>query len=450
MVSRAPCVGLGRLLGCCHVVLSGSYRQAQMVSSTYCRPCAACGHGVPSPGMDGTCTLSTSRHCSLNNLWYVTAHASQVEQQRFMVQPFSILTNNHAARASSSMVTATSAAGSSAADADDSQEAATLREGFSQHLRQQQLMRQRRRQLALQQQQQQQQMAHMQRSAVQAGFSADDAARLAAAGYWGSGVTGSQAGMLRGPGTGMYGQQGANGLLGAPGYGMQWPYKGPLIGTMGGDGGYSRQQQEMLMQGAEGGVQLKRGSSQGRQQGRLGRMASRIYALRPRLRKGDSGGERSTLASAGQAASAGSGGSAGVAAGLYSSLSASFKNGLAALTSADAAAASDAAASTAEGVPAAAVGGADGAEAQAAATDASDSAQQLLDLSDTPAVLASLGLPQDSVVVGPQYYIGGPQGPAAKYSSLNPRYAPHIGHEACRHSQTALHAYLRCHTLLLL
>jgi hypothetical protein len=290
-------------------------------------------------------------------------------------------------------------------------------------------MRQRRRQLALQQQQQQQHMAHMQRSAVQAGFSADDAARLAVAGYWGSGVTGSQAGMQRGPGIGMYGQQGANGLLGASGYGMQWPYKGPLIGAMGGDGRYSRQQQEMLMQGAEGGVQLKRGSSQGRQQGRLGRMASRIYALRPRLRKGDSGGERSTLASSAQAASAGSGGPIGAAAGLYSSLSASFKNGLAALTSADAAADLDAAAPTTEGGSAAA-GGADGAEAHAAAADASDSAQQPLDLSDTSAVLASLGLPKDSVVVGPQYYIGGPQGPAAKYSSLNPRYDLHRGHQA--------------------
>lgn len=59
----------------------------------------------------------------------------------------------------------------------------------------------------------------------------------------------------------------------------------------------------------------------------------------------------------------------------------------------------DAAASTTVAAPAAAAVGAIGAEAQAAAADASDSAQQLLDLSDTPAVLHSLGLPQESVVM---------------------------------------------------
>lgn len=71
----------------------------------------------------------------------------------------------------------------------------------------------------------------------------------------------------------------------------------------------------------------------GRQQGWLGRMGSRIHALRPRLRKGDSGGERNTLASSGHAASAGSSGPGGSGAGLYSAFSASFKIDLAGLTS---------------------------------------------------------------------------------------------------------------------
>lgn len=350
-----------------------------------------------------------------------------------MVQPFNILTNNHATRASSTMVTASSAAGSSAADADETQEAATLREGYSQHLRQQQLMRQRRRQLALQQQQQQQ-ATYMQRSAEHAGFSADEAARLAAHGYWGSGVAGSQAGLLR-AGAGMYGQQGqAAGSFG-PGYGMPWPYQGPLIGA---EGGYSRQQHEMLMQGAEGAPQLKRGTSQGRQQGRLGRMASRIYSLRPRLRKGDSI-ERTLAKTSGGAASSGGSGSG---AGLYSQLSASFKNGLSALTSADSAARADSTAPTTAGTAAVAAGAADSAAAgataalQGAAAEAASGSAQPLDLSDTPAVLSSLGLAPDTAVVGPQYYIGGPQGPAAKSSSLHHRCVCHgqpLDHDPCLH-----------------
>jgi hypothetical protein len=261
----------------------------------------------------------------------------------------------------------------------------------------------------------------MQRSAEHAGFSADEAARLAAHSYWGSGVAGSQAGLLR-AGAGMYGQQGqAAGLFG-PEYGMHWPYRGPLIGA---EGGYSRQQHEMMMQGAEGAPQHKRGSSQGRQQGRLGRMASRIYSLRPRLRKGDSSERALASTSAG---AGGSNGSSSGAAGLYSQLSASFKNGLSALTSADIAARADSAAPSTADMAAVAAGAADSGEAgataasqgAAASTAASGSAQPL-DLSDTPAVLSSLGLAPDTAVVGPQYYIGGPQGPAAKSNSLNHR-----------------------------
>lgn len=376
--------------------------------ATHKKPMITGSRYVSSAHADKLCTLTcaASRPCL------------QVEQQRFLVQPFSILTNNHAARASSTMVTATSAAGSSAAEADESQEAATLREGYSQHLRQQQLMRQRRRQLALQQQQQQ--AAYMQRNAMQAGYTADEAARLAAQGYWGSGVTTSQAGMLR-PGGGMHVPQGMPFGLFAPDYGMQWPYKGPLMGT-GTDGGYSRQQHEMVLQGAEGAPQLKRSSTQGRQQGRLGRMASRIYSLRPRLRKGDSGGERAS-ASAAAAGAAGNGvpGSAG----LYSQLSASFKDNLSAQNAADLAAAADAAAPAGAAAAASSVDAAAGVSplAEAAGAEAAGSSAQTLDLSDTPAVLKRLGMAPDTPVVGPQYYIGGPTGPAAKYSSLNHRYA---------------------------
>lgn len=346
----------------------------------------------------------------------------QVEQQRFLVQPFSILTNNHAARASSSMATATSSAGSSAADADEMQEANNLREGYSQHLRQQQLMRQRRRQLALQQQQQQ--AAYMQHKAAQAaGFTpAEDAARMAAHGYWGSGVTASQAGLLR---AGMYGlQQGAAAGLFAPDYNMPWAYKGPLLGAGTEGGGYGVQQHEMMVQGAEGGPQLTRGSSsQGRQQGRLGRMASRIYSLRPRLRKGDSSSDRAPASAAGGAAGSGASGSG--AAGLYTQGGASFKSGLSALGAADAAASVAPPPAAAAGAPGV---GADGAvDAAAAAANAQTAAAEgageglPLDLTNTPAVLRSVGLPQDTLVVGPQYYIGGPTGPAAKYSSLNHR-----------------------------
>jgi hypothetical protein len=338
----------------------------------------------------------------------------QVEQQRFLVQPFSILTNNHAARASSSMVTATSAAGSSAADADEqAQEAAALRDGYSQHLRQQQLMRQRRRQLQLQQQQQ---AVYMQRSAAQAGFTPEEASRLAAQAYWGSGVT---TGLLR-PG-GMYGAPA--GLLG-PEPGLQWPYRGPLASTAAADAGYGRQQQDMLIAAADGDAQSKR-----RQQGRLGRMASRIYALRPRLRKSDGTGERTLSGAAagpgaGAAASAQQPGSAAV--GMYKQISASFKSGIAALTVSDAAAAADDALAAGGGAA-----GADGTEAAAAAVAVAAASgasynggvEAPVDLSNTPAVLKSLGLPPDTAVVGPQYYIGGPQGPAAKYSSLNPRCA---------------------------
>jgi hypothetical protein len=38
---------------------------------------------------------------------------------------------------------------------------------------------------------------------------------------------------------------------------------------------------------------------------------------------------------------------------------------------------------------------------------------------DGDALLASLGLPADTVVVDPQYYMGGPTGPAAADSTLN-------------------------------
>jgi hypothetical protein len=355
----------------------------------------------------------------------------QVEQQRFLVQPFSILTNNHAARASSSMVTATSAAGSSAADADEqAQEAAALRDGYSQHLRQQQLMRQRRRQLQLQQQQQ---AVYMQRSAAQAGFTPEEASRLAAQAYWGSGVA---TGLVR-PTGGMYGAPA--GLYG-PDHGSQWPHRGPLASTAAADAGYDRQQQDALITAADGDAQSKR-----RQQGRLGRMASRIYALRPRLRKSDGTGER-TLSAAGEGSGAGAAatvqqaGSAPV--GMYKQLSASFKSGMAALTSSDAAAAADDAVTAGSGVAGADGTGAAGAAASGASYDGGVEAPA--DLSNTPAVLKSLGLPPDTVVVGPQYYIGGPQGPAARYSSLNPRCAHQSAccwHPWCCFCQRCLQLY---------
>jgi hypothetical protein len=65
------------------------------------------------------------------------------------------------------------------------------------------------------------------------------------------------------------------------------------------------------------------------------------------------------------------------------------------------------------------------AASQGAATEAASGSVQPLDLSDTRAVLSSLGLAPDTCVVGPQYYIGGPQGPAAKSSSLNHRCMCH-------------------------
>lgn len=55
-------------------------------------------------------------------------------------------------------------------------------------------------------------------------------------------------------------------------------------------------------------------------------------------------------------------------------------------------------------------------------TDASGMAPAGLDLSDPKQLLASAGLPADTVVVEPSYYMGGPQGPAAKDSTLNTRY----------------------------
>jgi hypothetical protein len=42
-----------------------------------------------------------------------------------------------------------------------------------------------------------------------------------------------------------------------------------------------------------------------------------------------------------------------------------------------------------------------------------------LDLSDPKLLLASAGLPADTQVVQPQYYMGGPQGPAARDATLN-------------------------------
>jgi hypothetical protein len=53
--------------------------------------------------------------------------------------------------------------------------------------------------------------------------------------------------------------------------------------------------------------------------------------------------------------------------------------------------------------------GAAGASAAAAA----------LDLSDPKVLLASAGLPADTQVVQPQYYMGGPQGTAARDATLN-------------------------------
>jgi hypothetical protein len=366
----------------------------------------------------------------------------QVEQQRFLVQPFSILTNNHAVRASNPMAASASADDSAAGDAD---EAAALREGYSQHLRQQQLMRQRRRQLQLQlqQQQQQQQAAYMH---AQAGhmpfgpqlFAADEAARLAVHGYWGSGATTSgQAGVLRAS-AGMYGPQGTSvGLLSSDSS-MAWAYKGANgMGPAGHQGSFSQQQQQqqqdlLLQRSDSAGVQVKRSSSQSRQQGRLGRMASRIYSLRPRLRKADSGtAERAAPAVSQQAAAA-------AAAGLYSQFSASFKHGLSVLSAGDNAAASAAAAASGTAVPAsqgagaaaaatAEAGSAETASAAAAAPAAEAAgaaALQQLDLGDAKAVLSALGLPADTAVVGPQYYAGGPHGPVAKFSTLNPRCAP--------------------------
>jgi hypothetical protein len=55
--------------------------------------------------------------------------------------------------------------------------------------------------------------------------------------------------------------------------------------------------------------------------------------------------------------------------------------------------------------------GATGASAAAAAA--------ALDLSDPKVLLASAGLPSDTQVVQPQYYMGGPQGPAARDATLN-------------------------------
>jgi hypothetical protein len=70
-----------------------------------------------------------------------------------------------------------------------------------------------------------------------------------------------------------------------------------------------------------------------------------------------------------------------------------------------------------------AVAGAVDAAATAQAAAAAEAAGGVvpLDLTNTQAVLKSVGLPTDTLVVGPQYYIGGPTGPAAKSSSLNHR-----------------------------
>jgi hypothetical protein len=49
----------------------------------------------------------------------------------------------------------------------------------------------------------------------------------------------------------------------------------------------------------------------------------------------------------------------------------------------------------------------------------SAAAAAALDLSDPKVLLASAGLPADTQVVQPQYYMGGPQGPAARDATLN-------------------------------
>jgi len=228
-----------------------------------------------------------------------------------------------------------------------------------------------------------------------------------------------------------YPQMAPTGLLGRE-YAMGWPYKGPLVGAMGPEGpdtAYSRQQQEMMLQVGDPSSQHKRGTGQqGRQQGRLGRMASRIYSLRPRLRKADSAADRVSSTPPGGAAAAGAKSQPSVAVGMYTHLSTSLKNSLAALSaSSDAAAAADGAA-TAASAPAAATHGSEEASAMPSAaaqqpqSAATGGGGQPGEAPDTATVLTSVGLPADTAVVGPQYYIGGPQGPAAKYSSLNPRY----------------------------
>lgn len=44
---------------------------------------------------------------------------------------------------------------------------------------------------------------------------------------------------------------------------------------------------------------------------------------------------------------------------------------------------------------------------------------EVLDVSDPKLLLASLGMPEDTAVVPPEYYMGGPQGAAARGTTLN-------------------------------
>ena len=55
----------------------------------------------------------------------------------------------------------------------------------------------------------------------------------------------------------------------------------------------------------------------------------------------------------------------------------------------------------------------------AAAAAAAAAAGAAGDLSDARVLLSALDMAADTVVVGPHYYLGGPQGPAAADSSLN-------------------------------
>ncbi|WIA14192.1 hypothetical protein OEZ85_002731 [Tetradesmus obliquus] len=283
----------------------------------------------------------------------------EVEQRKFMVQPFSMLTG-----ASRTAAAPESPAGSTAGAATGLQEV-TLNGGMAQQ-QQQQVQWQR----SSSKLRQQQQGGILNNTSASSRWQQQQSGsrRQQDGGYSPYGIEQQQ-----------YGQQ-------------QQMWQGQSMRLAG--------EQQQLGRGSVGSFkdasrkQLQQ-QQQAKQKGRLGRMASRIYAMRPKLLRGSSG------TSAEQASSA------QLPSSLYKE-SISFNSHITARTA-------DASCSpvTSDAQGHAGFPGLAGAGSAAAAE---------LDLSDPKVLLASAGLPADTQVVQPQYYMGGPQGPAARDATLNSKF----------------------------